>query len=448
MESSPSFNQKQSGLWQLSPFFVFVTMFCLLHGVYYTADTAIKSGFALVSCLIALIVSLGTFPKKMSFNKKIALFVEGSAQPTILYMCYIFIFSSVFTHIVDKIGGIQAAVNLGLTIIPPGYILPGLFTVISLFALTIGSSMGSIAAFMPIAIGFADKLSLNPSLVAGLVVGASMLGDNLSVISDTTIAATQTTGSKMRDKFRENALLVLPAFIATCIVLTLINATQITALDIATTYNSYDFVHILPYATVFVLALLGLDVLAVLIIGALVATGIGIGGGSFTFLQATSFLFEGFYVQTGMVNVFILVLLIAGLARIIEHNGGIDYLLRSWQKNISSSTRAEIAISLLVFLVNAAVAINTVAILITGPIAKKIGDSFSLRPSRIASLLDIAACTAQGLIPYTPQLLLAGAIAHVSSVSIMPYLHYQFFIGISALISILRGRKTKKTYFS
>jgi Na+/H+ antiporter NhaC len=436
--------KKRAHFLQLTPFFVFIGLFSALHIIYRSTETETKSGFALFACLIAVLFSLFTFVKKTDFNKKIQIFISGSAQSIILYMCYIFIFSSVFAHVASRIGGVDAAVKFGLFLIPPSYILPGLFATVSLFAVTIGSSMGSIAAFMPIAWGFSQKLGINPSLIAGLVVGGSMLGDNLSFISDTTLAAARSTGCRMTDKFKANVRLVIPAFILTLIVLYFVDGGGASSSLIAINpIVLSDFIKVIPYIAVFSLALLGIDVLAVLVIGTVCAAGIGMMYNSFTFIEATSFLFEGFYLQPGMVNVLVLVMLIAGLAKIIEYNGGLAYVLEKWQPKIKTKAGAEITIASLVFIINAAIAINTIAILIVGPVAKTIGTHFGIRRARLASILDIFACVCQGFAPYTPQLLLASTIANVSSISVLPYLHYQFIIAIVALLSILR-RITQK----
>ena len=435
---------KKPGIMQLVPFFVFIGSFLLLHLIYLGADTNLKAGFALTASIIAVLVSIFTFLEDHSLNEKIQIFINGTRRPTIIYMCYIFIFSSVFTHIVTKIGGIQAAIDLGLRFVPISYILPGVFTIISIFAFTIGSSLGSIVAFMPIALGFGQKLSISPSLIAGIVVGASMLGDNLSLISDTTIAASKIAGCEIRDKFKDNLRLVIPAFIATMIILTILNRFLIEVQPIATTTTSMaELIKLVPYGIVFGLAVSGLDVLAVLIAGALSATLIGVFYHSFSMLEASSFLFQGFYSQPGMINVFMLIMFISGLAKIVEYNGGIDYVLHLWEPKVTSKKRAEGTIALLAGSITAAIVSNTVAILIAGPVAKKIGSNYKIRPARIANLLDMFACFCYGLVPYAPPLLLAGAMAHVSSISIVPYLHYQFIIGIVATLSILRGKRTK-----
>jgi Na+/H+ antiporter NhaC len=382
---------------------------------------------------------MATFTKKHTLQEKITIFVSGGTRPTIMYMCFIFIFSSVFTHIVTKIGGITAAVELGMRFVPSSFLLPGFFAVISLFALTIGSSIGSIAAFMPIAIGFAQNLGINPSLIAGTVVGASLLGDNLSMISDTTIAATKTTGCRMIDKFKANSRLVIPAFILTIVLLfLLLHGHEVPTGSLHfSPFMMGDLFKILPYCIVFLLAFIGFDVLAVLVIGSMSAAAIGLLQHSFTFVEATSFLFQGFYSQPGMVNIFILVLLIGGLAKTIEYNGGINYLMKMWRHKITSRAGAKISIIILVVIVTMTIVSSTIAILITGPIAKKVGNNFGIDNKYIASLIDIFSCICYGMLPYSPALLLAGAMAKVSTLSIIPHLYYLFILSIVTFITII-----------
>ena len=409
-------------------------------------ETARTDDFPLFACLIAVIWALFTFKEKLTLNKKIEIFVSGTAQPTIIYMCFIFIFSSIFAHFLTLIKGVDAVVNLSLLLVPSSLLLPGIFVTVSLFSLTIGSSMGSITAFMPIAIGFTKYLGINPALMAGIVVGGSMLGDNLSLISDTTIAAVKTTGCAMSDKFKENVKLVLPAFVATVITLFFVNRGMgfVSAVPTKTLISYLDFIKIVPYIVVITLALLGIDVLGVLILGTFTAVGIGLFDGSFSYLHALTNIFDGFYTSKKMVAVFVIVMLIAGLSKMIEANGGLNYLIeRSW-KRIKSKAGAETSIAFIIFLVNAVLAINTISILVVGPIAKRIGKKFDVSNKRIASLLDIFACVCQGIVPYAPQLLLAGALANISSIAIMPYLHYQFFIFIVAVVSILSKIFVKK----
>lgn len=421
-----------SDLLQLSPFFLFVGMF-VVSAVWFGGKLS-----AVATCIVAIVYAFLIFKKPMKLNDKLAIFLQGAAQPTILAMAFIFILSGSFTYILQKIGATDCAIELGLAVIPSSLLLPGFFALVSFFAVAIGSSMGTIAAFVPIAVGIGAKLGIAPELLAGITVSGAMLGDNLSVISDTTIAATQTTGSSMTDKLRANALLVLPAFLITVALLTWYNSRITIIYDVPHVYQLVDGIKVLPYGLVFLLAAFGLDVIGVLIIAIIFAAGIGIAFGDFTLLQASHLVTQGFVASEGLQEVLILVLFIAGLSYIVEYNGGVAYLVEHIGRRVKTRVGAEWAIMLLTFLINAAVAINTIAILIAGPIAKKIGDRFSIQPKRLACLLDITACICQGILPYAPQLLLAGSLAGVSSMAIIPYLHYQFAIAGVLLWSIVR----------
>lgn len=413
---------------QLSPFFLFVSLF-IVSTIWFDGQFS-----AVTSCMIAIIYAFMLFKKPL--NEKIGIFLTGTAQPTILAMTFIFILSGAFTYILQKIGATDCAINMGLCLIPARFVLPGLFTLVSFFALAIGSSMGTIAAFVPIALGMSTKLGIAPELLAGITVSGAMLGDNLSVISDTTIAASQTTGSSMTDKLKANILLVIPAFFMTLAWLVYLNHGLVLELQPEVCYQLCDIVKILPYALVFALTALGLDVIGVLILAIVAAAAIGIMHGNFTLLQASQLITEGFTASPGLQEVLILVLFIAGLSYIVEYNGGVQYLVEHIGRRVKTKAGAEWAITILTFLINAAVAINTIAILVAGPIAKQIGDKFNIAPKRVACLLDITACICQGILPYAPQLLLAGSLAHVSGVSIMPYLHYQYAIALVLVCSI------------
>lgn len=425
----------------LLPFAVFIGSYILLSLLYPQADNTLKlTGFPIFACLLALFVSTFTFKEKVPLKKKVKIFITGASQDTVLYMCFIFIFSSIFAHILTLNGGVDAAIKLCEIIIPQQLLLPGIFTAIALFALTIGSSIGSIATFMPIAVGLSQKLNINPALISGIVVGGSMLGDNLSVISDTTIAAIHTTHCSAYKKFKANAFLAFPAFLITIGILSYING-QLPPLPLeasATTWQFSDAIKVIPYAAVLLTALVGVDVLVVLPFGALLGGILGIFYEKFTFLDAVTFCFDGFYLQKGMVAMLILVLLIGGLVQVIEHNGGIRYLLHLFHSKTKTKAGAEVSIAMLVSLLDIAIARNTIAIMIAGPIAQQIGGRFKLRGARIASLLDVFACGIHGLVPYSSQLLLAGAMANLSTLSIIPYLHYQFAILIIAMLSIVK----------
>ena len=427
-KGQPTFNS-------LTPFLIFVSLF--LYSTLCTHQSISSLFCAIIALSYAIVFPLTS---RTGFNDRIALFIAGSAHPTAIATCYILLFSAIFTHIVNVIGGTHNAVHIGMHLLPTQFLLPGFFTVISLFATAIGSSMGAIAAFLPIGIGIGTQLHINPALISGIVVSGAMLGDNLSIISDTTLAATQATHCAMKDKFWANLWLVIPAFVCTIIVLIWINSTIITATYVPTTghIQLQQLITIIPYLVLFVLAPFNIDVIFLLIIGIATAIVIGITQQHFTLSESSMIIFEGFSKNTSIQEVFLLVLFVAGIAHIVEHQGGIAYVCNKIAPHITTKSSAECAIALLVFLVNAVVAINTIAILLTGPVARHIALKAGIAKERVASLIDIVACICQGILPYAPQLLLAASLASISPTAIIPYLHYQWFILAVTVLSIGR----------
>lgn len=421
----------------LVPLLIFLAVFILLNALYPHATTEIKDGFPIFAAFIAIISSFFTFKKGTSLHNKIDIFVQGASQQIIIHMGFIFLMSTVFAHVLEQVGSIQAVVNLLLYTISDSFVLPGIFIIGSIFSFIIGSSMGTIAACMPIAHALAVKLNINPAMMAATVVCGSIFGDNLSMLSDTTIAAVKITNCNMVDKIKSNIRIALPASILTIIILSYSYSTNDSQLlNLAFHLNSKDILKVTPYLATIVLALYGLDILAVLCIGTIVATCIGLYSSAFTFLDATNFLFTGFYESKGMVAVFILILLLAGLSKIVEHNGGIHYLLKTIQRYASSQRSTKFTIFILVCIVNITVAINTIAILITGPIANKLSKN-NIKSSEVATLLDVGSCITQGILPYAPQILLATSMCNISPLSVMPYLYYQYFLLLFLILDIL-----------
>lgn len=422
----------------LIPFGIFLAIFITLHGIYHEASI-VKDNFAIFAAIIAIIASFFTFQKHETLNEKVDVFVQGCTQMIIIHMCYIFYASTVFTTILEKTGGIAAAVAISLALIPAWCVIPGLFLVSSLFSFTVGTSMGAIVAFMPIAVSIAQEMSINPSLLAATIVCGAMFGDNLSILSDTTITAVKITNCSMKEKLILNSKIAAPAFLVSLAMLIYQNYTLIMNAQTLeqTGITAIDIIKIIPYALTFILAFLSIDILAVLIIGILTALGLGIWLQTITSLEAINLFFDGFYASKGMVNVFILVLLLAGLAKIITYNGGIDYLIKKLERKINTPKQAQFIIFFLIAAINIMIAINTIAILITGPIANKIGQDFKLQPAQTACILDIGSCILQGLLPYAPQLLLAASIAQVSPLSLFPYLYYQYALTVSLVCAII-----------
>lgn len=383
----------------------------------------------LVPGLIAALVGI-FMNRKRGFNKNLELFCKGAGNSDIILMIFIFILAGVFAEVARAMGAVESTVNLGLTILPSNILIAGIFVISSFIAISLGTSMGTIAAVAPIAIGVAEKTGIAVPLIIGAVVGGAMFGDNLSMISDTTIAATKTQGCEMRDKFRTNFKIVLPAAIIAIIIYIVLGKGAIS------TVGSYEFelIKVVPYLGILIAALLGVNVILVLSGGIVLASVIGFATKSLTFSILLDSISGGIY---GMSEIIIISLLIGGTVYLIKENGGIDFILGLITKKIKSKTGAELGIGALVGLVDTCTANNTIAIVTVGPIAKDISDQYNLEPSRVAGILDMFSCAVQGIIPYGAQLLSAASLATISPFEIMKYLFYPYLMGVSALIFII-----------
>lgn len=369
---------------------------------------------------------------KGTINEKFESFVKGCGNPDIIIMCIIYLLAGAFAGVSKAMGGVDSTVNLGLTYIPAQYVMAGLFVIAGFISTATGTSVGAIVALGPIAVGVASKAGLSLPLTLAAVCGGAMFGDNLSVISDTTIAATRTQGCEMRDKFKVNIFIAAPAAILTIILLLLFgHPTTIPAMQ---TYD-FNIIKVLPYIFVLALALVGINVFAVLTGGIFLSGIIGIVYGDLNILSFAQQIFVGF---TNMTDIFLLSLLTGGLAQMVTKAGGIQFLLNGIQKMIKGRKSAEIGIAALVSLTDAAVANNTVAIIINGSIAKEICEKYKVDPRRSASLLDTFSCVFQGLIPYGAQMLILTSFAKdsVSPLQVIPLLWYQQLLAVSAILSI------------
>lgn len=379
----------------------------------------------LISAIVALIMN-----RKIKFEEKLHIFCKGAGNPDIILMILIFVLAGAFAQIAKAMGAVDSTVNLGLSVLPASILVSGIFIVACFIALSVGTSMGTIVALVPIAVGISDKTGIAIGIVVGAVVSGAMFGDNLSIISDTTIAATRTQKCEMRDKFKMNFKIVLPAAIITAILFTVITSgTSSYALG---NYD-YSLIKILPYVGVLVFALIGVNVIFVLSSGIILAGVIGIATSSFDIIGLFQNMAQGI---SGMSELIIISLLIAGTISIIKHNGGIDFILHKGLKNFKTRRGAELGIGALVSLVDICTANNTIAIVTVGPIAKDISDEFDLEPKRVAGILDMFSCAFQGIIPYGAQLISAAGLAAISPFQIMKYLFYPYLMGISAVIAI------------
>jgi len=428
----------KGSFWALLPLILFVIIY--FAGSYLLGDFYALP--VLVVFIISLFIAFVQFPKK-NFNEKLASFAKGAGNENILIMVLIFLLAGAFGELSKNIGAISSTINFALTYISPQFVVAGLFLVSCFISTSLGTSVGTIVALSPIAVGLEENISGIMPIALAAVIGGSMFGDNLSFISDTTIAATRTQNVAMKEKFKVNFKMVLPV----AILVLLIYAFQgYQMLKNAQDLNIGDFelIKILPYIIVFVLALSGLNVIWTLGIGIICSAIIGLSTGSIDFLSALKSINDGF---AGMFELSILCLIIGGVVGIIRMNGGIDYLVNAVTKRINSKKRAELSIAFLVSLVNLAIANNTITIIIVGPIAKDISDKNGLNGSRVASILDTISCFIQGLVPYGAQILAALATANVilseqkrallSPVDVMQYLYYPVLMGIVAFLFIL-----------
>ncbi len=417
---------KKGNPYALLPIIVFIVLF-IGFGIY-------KNNFyvmpAVVAFLIALVVAF-IQNNKLSFNEKLSVVAKGAGDENIMIMCLIFIFAGAFSSTVTATGGVESIVNLSLSFMPGNLAVVSTFIIACFISVSMGTSVGTIAALAPIAIGISEKSGINISICIAAVVCGAMFGDNLSMISDTTIAAVRTQGCNMKDKFKENFFIVLPAAILTIIILSFIAYTP----NYNTIGNSdYNLFKILPYIIVLIGALFGVNVLILLFSGVVISAITGIIFGDFNFIDTFSIMNSG---CQNMYDITILSIIVSGTVALIHENGGIEFIIQSIKKIIKTKKGAQIGIALLASITDLATANNTVAIVVSGPIAKEISDDYSISPKRTASLLDIFTSTCQGLIPYGAQLLIASNMSGITPIDIMPYLFYPVFMGISAVAYIL-----------
>ena len=347
-----------------------------------------------------------------------------------MLMVWIFILAGAFAKAAGAMGAIDATVNLTLKLLPEGMLLPGLFIAACFISLSIGTSVGTVVALTPVAVGIAEQTGASLPLIVALVVGGSFFGDNLSFISDTTIVATQTQQCRMSDKFKANIYLVAPAAIIVLVLYIIIGS----GVEAPASVPMPEWYKVVPYVAVLVLAVMGLDVLAVLLIGIVLAGTIGILSGSFDFMGWMAAMGEGIM---GMSELIIVTLLAGGMLALIRHNGGIDYLIRVLTRRINGKRGAKLTIALLVVLADLCTANNTVALITVGPMARDIADRYGVDRRMSASLLDTFSCFAQGIIPYGAQLLMAAGLASTTPFAIIGYLYYPFALGAISLLGIL-----------
>ena len=383
-----------------------------------------------VAIIVGVVVAFIIF--KGSIEEKFSQFAKGCGNENILIMCFIYLFAGAFATVAKSMGGVDSTVNLGLSFIPAQYITAGLFIISAFISVATGTSMGTISTVAPIAIATAEKAGLNMTLIVAAIIGGAMFGDNLSVISDTTIAATRTQNCELKDKFKVNFYIALPAAVLTFVLLIVFGKPEtivpIQKLD-------YNIVKVIPYILVLGLAVSGFNVFLTLGVGTVVAGIVGIAYGDLTPLTFAQNIYAGF---TGMNEIFLLSMFTGGLAHMVTQHGGLQWILEKIQSVVKSEKSAQIGISAIAAAADMAVANNTVAIIITGPIAKELSRKYKVDPRKSASLLDIWTCIFQGFIPYGAQILLAGSLTAgaVSPLELFPFLWYQQLLAVFTLISM------------
>ena len=417
-------NYRIHGWLALSPMAVFLCLYLvasiILNDFY---KIPITVAFLFSSCY-AVAITLG-----LPMEERISVFSRGASDKSILLMVWIFILAGAFAQGAKQMGAIDSIVNLTLTILPGNLLLAGIFLASCFISLSIGTSVGTIAALVPVASGLAAKTGIDLPYMTAVVVGGSFFGDNLSFISDTTIAATQSQDCLMRDKFRVNIQIILPA----AVISLLIYFIQGMSLDVTPEVGEVNWLQVIPYLLVLGLALFGVNVMQVLLIG-LAATGIV---GTLTgtpFFDWFAAMGEGIL---GMSELIIVTLLAGGMLEMIRFNGGIAFIIKKMTKHIKGKRGAEMSIGALVGMADLCTANNTIAIITTAPIAKQISQQFGLDKRKVASILDTFSCMVQGIIPYGAQMLIASGLASIAPVSIIGSLYYPFCVGCCAILAIL-----------
>lgn len=385
---------------------------------------------AIVAFLIALFVAFCQ-NRGLSFDEKISIISKGVGNENIITMSLIFLCAGAFSGAVTAAGGVESTVNLGLSILPAKVAVVGLFIIGCFISVSMGTSMGTIAALAPIAVGISEKTGFSLAVCIGAVVCGAMFGDNLSMISDTTIAAVKTQGCEMKDKFRENFFIVLPAAIVTIVLFFFITRNGNFKLAEELTYNIW---RVVPYVLVLVGALIGINVFLVLISGTVISLIVGVATGSLAVGDMFAAVGEG---VTGMYDITVISIVVACIVSLVKEFGGIQFILNLIKKSIKGQKGGEIGIAGLSLLVDMCTANNTVAIVMAGPIAKEISEEFDISSRRSASLLDIFTSVGQGMIPYGAQLLSAASLTGLTPFAIMPYLFYPILMAVSAVLFIL-----------
>ena len=392
---------------------------------------------AIVAFLIALFVAF-LQNKELSFNKKIEVIAKGVGEENIITMSLIFLCAGGFSGAVTAAGGVDSTLNLGLSLTPAHFAVAGLFLIGCFISVSMGTSMGTIAALAPIAVGISEKTGFALSICIGAVVCGAMFGDNLSMISDTTIAAVKTQGCEMKDKFKANFFIVLPAAIITVLIFWFATRNMNFHLEENLSYSLWE---VLPYMVVLIGALIGINVFVVLISGIVISLIVGVSMGHIALSEMFQVVGNG---VTSMYDITVISIIVACIVSLVKEHGGIQFILNLIKSKINGRRGAEFGIALLALFVDACTANNTVAIVMTGPIAKEISEEFDVDPRRSASLLDMFTSVGQGIIPYGAQLLSAATLTGLTPLQIIPNLYYPLLMGVCGVLAIIFRPQSKK----
>ena len=414
--------ETRPNFWALIPLIVFLSIYLIasiIMGDFYKMPITVAF---LVSSVVAMAI-----PSGGKLHKRIDLFCKGAANSNIMLMVWIFILAGAFAQTAKAVGAVDATVNLALSVLPDSLLLAGMFIAACFISLSMGTSVGTIVALTPVAVGIATQTDINTPFMVAIVVGGAMFGDNLSFISDTTIVATRTQGCNMKDKV--NSLIVIPI----AILVTIIYLFQGSEITTTPTVTPIEWLKVMPYVLVLITALAGMNVMIVLLLGTLCSGIVGIITGNIQFWEWISAMGTGI---SGMGELIIITLLAGGMLEMIRYNGGIAYIIQKLTTHVKSKKGAELSIAALVSFADLCTANNTIALIMSGPIAKDITNRFGIDPRKSASLLDTFSCFVQGIIPYGAQLLMAAGLASITPLAIMQYLYYPYLMGIAALLAI------------
>lgn len=420
-------------LWALLPIAVFIILFAgsgVLSGDFYMIPTTLVF-------LIALFLTLFQ-NRRLSFNKKLEICAAGAGDSNIIIMCLIYLLAGGFSGAATAAGGVTSTVNLALSVIPANFAVAGLFLMGCFISMAMGTSVGTIIALTPIAVDISQKTGYALPLAVGAVVCGAMFGDNLSFISDTTIAAVRTQGCEMRDKFKSNFFVVLPAAVITLLIFCLLTRNGVYELEGDLNWN---LVQVFPYLFVLIGALCGINVFPLLTGGIVVSVIAGLYAGNMTPEQIFPAIGDGI---TGMYEIVIFAILASCISALVQYNGGFEWVLSFIHRKMSGYRAAQFGIILLVCLFDASTANNTVAIVLAGPMAKQISQEYGITPQRSASLLDIFGSVSQGMLPYGAQLLSAAKLAGITSIMILPHLYYTFLMAVSAILYVVFSGKIRR----